>query len=108
MNASSVARLLAAIFVLLAFGIYLTSRDSIGVLVNLPPNEVKAIVSQVEEWSSPKLFREIVIREVPDGNMSAWVRESGDRWSVTLFTNVAGSWRKARWALVEKDGSLRK
>jgi hypothetical protein len=103
MNAPTRFRLLALVVAFLAFRSFLESRDLVGVLADLPRADVKVIVSQLEEWSAPKLSREIVIRELPGGRMSGWVKESDDSWSVTVFTNVAGSWHKNEWMLVEKD-----
>ncbi len=102
-------RLAIALVGLLIFLACLLRPDAIADLANLSPHEVDGIVSKVEEWSSPKWSREIVLRNTLDrsGNVAAWVREADDRWSVTVFTNVSGSWRKFGWALMERDGEVR-
>jgi hypothetical protein len=102
MKASTACRLIAAVAGLLVFGAYLSDRDTIRVEGNLSPTELETIVSNVEEWSAPKLFRTIEVRRAPDGCRTAWVREPGNRWSVTVFTNRLGTWQKFHWYLLEE------
>lgn len=102
MKASTAYRLIAVAAGLLVFGAYLSDRDKVRVEGNLSPTELDAIVSSVEEWSAPKLFRHIHVRPASDGCLTAWVREPGNRWSVTVFTNRLGTWQKFHWYLLEE------
>ncbi len=108
MSSGTFGRLAIALVGLLIVLACLARRDAIADLANLSPNELEAIVGKVEEWSSPKWSREIVLRKTADRseNVAAWVREANDRWSVTVFTNISGSWRKFGWVLVEKNGEV--
>ena len=105
MSRSTSNRLLAVVVASLLFVSYLATRDTIRVEGDLSRNDVKAIVSGVQEWSSPKLFRHIEIRPGDKGTITAWVRERGNRWSVTIYTNSVGAWLKCGWYLVEEDWS---
>ena len=110
MRSGTTDRLAIALVGLLVFLACLSRKDAIADLANLAPHEVDRMVSNVEEWSSPKWSREIVLRNTSDrsGNVAAWVREADDRWSVTVFTNISGSWRRFGWALVERDEEARR
>jgi hypothetical protein len=110
MRSGTTDRLVIALVGLLVFPACPSRKDAIADLVNLAPPEVDGIISNVEEWSPPKWSREIVLRNTSDrsGNVAAWVSEADDRWSVTVFTNVSGSWRKFGWALVERDAEVRR
>jgi hypothetical protein len=106
MSESTNKRLVALVFVGLLFISYCFSRDTVQVYAKLSPKEVKTVVRGAVEWSAPKLFRTIEVRPAPNGCVAAWIRESGDRWSVTLFTNDLGGWKKTGWYLVEQDKSV--
>lgn len=110
MRSGTTDRLAIALVGLLIFLACLSRQDAVADLANLAPNEVDGMVSNVEEWSSPKWSRGIVLRNTSDraGNVAAWVREADYRWSVTVFTNVSGSWRKFGWALAERDEEARR
>ena len=103
MSALGSKRLVAAVLVLLGFVSYIGMRDSVRVNAEVPTQAVKMIVSGVEEWSSPKLFRHIEIEPGPEGTLLGEVREPGGRWSVTVFTNQAGVWKRCGWYLVGED-----
>ena len=105
MSRSASNRLLAIVVASLLFLSYLAMRDTIRVEGDLSRKDVKAIVSGMQEWSSPKLTRRIEIRPGDKGTMTAWVRERGNRWSVTVYSNSVGSWRKCGWYLFEEDWS---
>src|SRR5439155_18216910 len=86
-----------------AFVSYLGMRDTVRVECKLPRRDVKAIIGGLEEWSAPKLFRHIEIEAGHDGTVLASVREPHGHWSVTVFTNQAGVWKKCGWYLLEED-----
>ena len=69
----------------------------------LPPRDLKVIIAGLQEWSGPKLFRHIEIEQDQDRRVLASVREAGGRWSVTVFTNQAGAWKKCEWLLLGED-----
>ena len=94
--------LVVLIIAFLLFIGYLGSRDSVIDYANLSPIEVRSIVRQAEEWCSPKFFRHIEIRPDSNGNVTGWIRESRDNWSVTTFTNAAGQWKKTGWLVVQR------
>jgi hypothetical protein len=79
---------------------YLATRDTVTVKCHLPRKDVREIVSGLQEWSSPKFFRQIIVDTNYDGTVLAWVNEPGDRASVTQFTNLEGHWRKCAWFLL--------
>ena len=106
MKASTSKRLTLVFVAILMFVSYLATRDTIKVEAALPRKDVKAIVAGIQEWSSPKLFRQIVIRTQEDGMVSAWVREPGEHWSVTVFSNSVGVWKKVNWYLLNTDHSV--
>jgi hypothetical protein len=104
---ASTYKVVALIFVaLMLFVAYRANRDTVKVQAPLAPNDVKTIVRGIQEWSSPKLFRQITILTERDGLVSAWVREPGERWSATVFSNSAGTWTKTAWFLVSADHSV--
>jgi len=90
MSASTSKRLFAVFVALIAFLSYMQMRDTVHVFSGVPNSAVKPIVRGVKEWSSPKLFRHPEIEPGRDGTLWGEVRESGGRWSVTVFTNEAG------------------
>jgi hypothetical protein len=85
------------------FVCYLLGRDTVRVEAHLTSKEVEEVVGQAQEWSSPKFFRHIEVRPSKDGGVGVWIREPGGAWSVTWFTNISGSWKKAGWYLLEED-----
>src|ERR1022692_859617 len=101
MSSSISKRWFAVVVAVLALVSYLGMRDTVRVDGKLPRKDVKAIVSGVEERKT--LFRHIEVKPEPDGTVLACVREPGDRWSVTVFTNQAGVWKKCAWYLLESD-----
>lgn len=106
MSGSASKRRFAVVVAVLAFVSYLGMRDTVQVKGDVPRKDVKAVVAGVEEWSSPKLFRHIEVSRGPhreDNLLIAQVREPGYRWSITVFTNYAGAWRKCAWFLCEED-----
>jgi len=103
MSASTSKRLFAVFVVFLAFLSYTQMRDTVRVSNGVPKSAVKPVVRGLEEWSSPKFFRHIEIEPGRDGTMLGEVRESGGKWSVTVFTNEAGAWKKCAWFLVGED-----
>ena len=106
MRFSTSKRWFAVVVALLALAGYLGMRDTVQVEGKLPRKDVKAIVSGVEERSTPKLFRHIEVKLEPDGTVLACVREPGNRWSVTVFTNQEGVWKKCARYLLESDKSM--
>jgi hypothetical protein len=105
-STSTSKRLCAVVFVVVLLVIYRATRDTVRVKADLPKSDVKAILRGIEEWSSPKLFRHIEIEPGTDGTMVAWVREPGKRWSVTVFSNSVGGWKKVSWCLLNADHSV--
>ena len=103
MSASTSKRLFALVGVDVLFVSYLLTRDSVRVKGNLPKHTVKQIVSQAEEWSAPKLFRHIEVEAKDTDLILATIREPRGHWSVTVFTNSAGVWKKCGWYLVGED-----
>jgi hypothetical protein len=103
MIASTSKRLFAVFVVFFAFLAYTQMRDSVRVFNGVPKSAVKPILRGLEEWSSPKFFRHIEIEPGRDGTLLGEVREPGGRWSVTVFTNEAGGWKKCGWFLVVED-----
>ena len=98
-------RLVFVVVLVLAAFSYVRMRDSIRVEAHLSPRELKTIISGIQEWSRPKMFRQINVRREAEGNVAAWVREPGDRWSVTVFTNESGAWKRFAWFLASADNS---
>jgi hypothetical protein len=109
MSPAASKRVFALVVVALLFVSYLLARDTIHVQGNVPPQTVKQIASQVEEWSAPKFFRHIEVEAKDDDTILATVREPRGHWSVTVFRKSAGVWKKRGWYLLEedKDGSVR-
>ena len=103
MSASTSKRLLAVVIVAVAFFSYTQMRDTVRVYNGVPKSAVKPIIQGLEEWSAPKFFRRIEIEPAADGTLLGEVREPGSRWSVTVFTNHAGVWKKCGWFLVGED-----
>lgn len=89
--------------VALLFVSYLLTRDNVLVQGDLPPQTVKQIVSQAQEWSAPKFFRHIEVEAKDHDTILATVREPRNHWSVTVFTNSAGVWTKCGWYLLAED-----
>jgi hypothetical protein len=104
MSSSISKRWFAVVVAVLALVSYLGMRDTVRVDGKLPRKDAKAIISGVEERNT--LFRHIEVKPEPDGTVLACVREPGDRWSVTVFTNQAGVWKKCAWYLLESDKSI--
>jgi len=98
------------LFVLFVVGLCLISysqmRDTVRVYDGVPKSAVKPIISGLEEWSAPKFFRHIEIEPGRHGTLLGEVREPGERWSVTVFSNEAGAWKKCAWFLVSQDKSI--
>ena len=108
MSSSTSKRLFLVVVALLVFVSYLGMRDTVRVECKLPPDDVKTIIRGLQEWSSPKLFRHIEIKAGRPGTQAEGlvlgsVREPGGHWSVTVFTNQAGVWRKCSWYLLGED-----
>src|SRR5437868_10589297 len=99
MSPSTSKRLFALVAVTLLFVSYLLTRDSVRVKGNLPKHTVKQIVSQAEEWSAPKLFRHIEVEAKDTDLILATIRGQRGHWSVTVFTNPAGVWKKGGGSL---------
>jgi hypothetical protein len=99
-------RLLLIVLAAVAFASYRAMRDSVRVEAKLSRSDLKTIIGGAEEWSCPKLFRQIEVKPAPDGAMSAWIREPGERWSVTVFSNSASGWKKVSWYLLGTDHSV--
>ena len=79
------------------------SRDTIRVEAGVSAQEAKEMVGKAQEWSSPKFFRHIEVRRAKEGHVAVWIREPKNGWSVTVFTNSSGSWKKEIWYLVQED-----
>src|SRR5262245_46420345 len=105
MSTSTSKRLFAVVVAGLALISYIWTRDTIRVEAGVPQSAVKPVVRGVEEWSSPKFFRHIEVCNGPDGTVYARVREPGERWSYTVFTNQGGVWTKCDWFLAVTDKS---
>jgi hypothetical protein len=90
----------------LMFISYLGIRDRVKVECDLPRKDVKEIVGRLEEWSAPKLFRQMEIEGGRDRQVHASVREPGERWSVTVFSNSESGWKKVGWFLAKADHSI--
>lgn len=103
MSPSTSKRLFALVVFGLALLSYTQMRYTVRVYNGVPQSAVKPVISGLEEWSTPKFFRHIEIERGPDGTLLGKVREPGDRWSVTVFTNMAGGWKKCAWFLVGQD-----
>jgi hypothetical protein len=105
MHAFRSKRLFAVVVACLALVSYLGMRDTIKAPGHISKEDVGAVALGAQEWSSPKLFREIeVSRWRRDTNvLLVEIREGKHRWSVTCFTNHAGDWKKFAWVLVEED-----
>lgn len=103
MSASTSKRLFAVVVAGLALISYIWTRDSIRVEAGVPESAVKPVVRGIEEWSSPKLFRHIEVYNGEEGTVYARVREPGERWSYTVFTNQGGVWTECEWFLIATD-----
>ncbi|SPE50041.1 hypothetical protein SBV1_1020006 [Verrucomicrobia bacterium] len=103
MSLSTPKRLFVVVVAGLAFVSYLGMRDTVQVECELPRKDVRAIISGLEEWSAPKLFRHIEIERGRDGLVFGSMREPGGHWSVTVFTNQTGVWKKCGWCLLGED-----
>jgi hypothetical protein len=105
MTPSSQKRVVAVVASGLVFVSYLGMRDTIKVTGDIPQKDVRAAVAGLQECSSPKFFRYIEISRGSYGQhyLLAQVREPGHRWSITVFTNCAGAWKKSDWALCAED-----
>ena len=106
MSSGTSKRLFVVAAAFLAFVGYLGMRDTVRVKCELSRKDVKQIVSRVQEWSAPKLFRHIEIQEGGEGTVLASVREPGEHWSVTVFSNSSNGWNKVGWYLLAADHSI--
>ena len=105
MSSGTSRRLFVVVVAFLAFIAYLCMRDTVRVKCELSRKDVKQIVSRAEEWSTPKLFRHIDAEAGRDGTVLASVREPGEHWSVTVFSNSPSGWQKMGWYLLGADYS---
>jgi hypothetical protein len=105
MRASTEKRLFAVIAAFLLFVAYLWMRDTVKVQGDVPRKDVRAAVAGLQEWSTPKLFRHIEVSRDHHGEdlLIARVQEPDHHWSITVFTNIAGEWRKCSWLLCAED-----
>src|SRR5262245_36264116 len=103
MSASIYKRLFAVFVAALALLSYTQMRDTVRVYKGVPKSAVKPIIGELEEWSTPKFFRHIEIEPGTDGTLLGEIREPGNKWSVTVFTNETGVWKKCGWFLVGED-----
>ena len=103
MSASTSKRLFALVVLALLLVSYRLTRDTVRVRGDLPPETVRQVVGQAEEWSAPKLFRYIEVEAKDQDTILVTVREPRSHWSVTVFTSSAGVWKKSGWYLLGED-----
>lgn len=96
-------RLYAVLMVSVLFVGYVCIRDTIRVEAGVSAPEAMEMIGMAQEWSAPKFFRHIQVRQAKEGRVAVWIREPKNSWSVTVFSDISGSWKKESWYLAEED-----